>query len=280
MTVLISDHELSEKLKAGDNDGFLILYELYGKSILNLAYKMTGSFEEAEDITQNTFVQAYLNIHGFEGRSKLYTWLYAIAKNLCLRYLADRKSSIASLQLLIETVQAPETADQYSDIEKKFYIEQVKEGCLLGLLRCLSFHQRMAFILYVLLEVELKNVAAILNKSESATRTLIHRAKRNVKDFICRNCSRYNESNPCRCEDLIEFSLKQGWIKASEGIQGAGYRKEIPPSSIEAEIQGMSKIVQMYHGLPTKEPSDNLIRHIRNYITESGLEIFHYKKVK
>lgn len=90
---------------------------------------------------------------------------------------------------------------------------QVKDGCLLGLLRCLSLNQRIAFILKVLFDIPIEDVALIIDKSKNSTRILICRARKNLREFLCRNCSLYSEDNHCKCENLILFSLKQGWVE-------------------------------------------------------------------
>ncbi len=265
-------------LKSGDQESCATLYELYGKKIYNLAYRMSGSKEDAEDILQQTFMQVYQSIGGFRFESGIYTWLYAIAKNNCLRLLENRKkSSLAMLDSLVNSVKPQKDEDAYTSVEKAFYIGQVKEGCLLGLLRCLSFFQRAAFILHVLLDFDVKNTAVILGKSETATRLLIHRSKRNIKDFLCKNCSLYQPGNPCRCENLIGFSLKQSWIMQMPDSENAVC---VSSPDIEAEIGELEKLTVLYKGLETREPPAEVTDKIRKEIENQSLLIFSGKKVK
>lgn len=80
-----------------------ILYSKYSNKIYNLAFRMTGNTDDASDITQDTFIQAFKCLHKFKGESHVYTWLYKIAKNKCLRHLEKRnKTTFISLQELIE----------------------------------------------------------------------------------------------------------------------------------------------------------------------------------
>ncbi len=161
----------------------------YNNKIYALAYRMTGKKDVARDITQDTFVQVLKSLDGFKGESQIYTWLYKIAKNNCLRFLEKKnKTTFLSLQELIDNNSSP-VSDEISSTEKMNYISQVKEGCLSGLLRCLSLQQRLAFILNVLLDLPMEQVAGIIDKSENATRILVHRSKKNIKDFLCHNCS-------------------------------------------------------------------------------------------
>jgi RNA polymerase sigma-70 factor (ECF subfamily) len=76
-----------ERLKARDEAAFNELVELYERRVFALLYRMLGRKEEAEDITQETFVQVFRKIDGFRGDAKLSTWLFRVAVNLCKNQL-------------------------------------------------------------------------------------------------------------------------------------------------------------------------------------------------
>ncbi len=112
-----------------------VIYRKYSIPLYNLAYRMTGSREDAGDIVQDTFIKVSQSIHSFQGQSHIYTWLYQIAKNNCLQFLAKKKrSSFSSLQELVYKASVP-VSDEITEAQKSLYIEQVKDGCLSGLLR-------------------------------------------------------------------------------------------------------------------------------------------------
>jgi RNA polymerase sigma factor (sigma-70 family) len=251
-----------------------VLFKDYYKKIYTLAYRMTGNKEDANDITQETYIRAFETIENFRGESKVYTWLYRIAKNNCLRFLEKkRKTAFLSLQELTEKNNSP-VSEELSEMEKSNYISQVKDGCLSGLLRCLSLQQRMAFILNVLLDLPIEYAANVIGKSDNATRILIHRAKKNIKEYLCINCSLYNSQNQCRCENLINFSLKQGWI-------GASPTKLKETIRIETEIGNLKKVVNLYKTLHEVKPSEDFSNHIRKLISDKKeFLILKNKKVK
>lgn len=248
------------------------LYQKYSKPLYNLAYRMTGSADDASDILQETFVKAAQSIHSFKGQSHIYTWLYQIAKNNCLQFLEKKKrGSFSSLQELVYKVSTP-VSEEMSESQKSLYIEQVKNGCLSGLLRCLSLQQRLAFVLHVLLDMPVAQVAAVIEKSENATRVLISRARKNIRDFLCANCSLYNSANPCRCENLINFSLKQGWIGANE--PGSF-------SKTEMEIKDLKSELNLYKTLSEEKPDEDIEQKIKALIqNKKDYRIFSDKKVK
>lgn len=275
--VSFSQNMLLKKLKEGDREAYFYFCDNYTSKIYNLAYKMLGHREDAEDITQDTIVQVYSNIKGFKGNSSLYTWVYKIAKNLCLKHLQGKKrNTFTSLEEIIYKVQSKKASKSFSAIEKNFYINQVKEGCLIGLLKCLSFYQRAAFILNVLFNIKIKSLARILDKSENAIRILVHRSKQNIKSFLCENCSLYNSNNFCKCENLIEFSLKQGWIEKyyPDKVDGTPY---LSLERIEDELIGLKKIIYLYKDLSEKKPTEEFIEKMKTMLEEGELKVFQKK---
>jgi RNA polymerase sigma factor (sigma-70 family) len=249
------------------------LYSQYHSKIYNLAWRMTGNIHDAADITQDTFIQAMNSLETFRAESSVYTWLYRIASNKCLRFLQKKKvkSRMDSMQQLIDTASSPMPAD-ITDHEKRSYIDQVKEGCLSGLLRCLPVQQRMAFILHIFAGLSASEVAIILGKSVNASTVLIHRARQNIREFLCKNCSLYDSNNTCRCENLVKFSLNQGWIHSINPSQ---------TQRAESEIKNLKDVVRIYKSLSEKTPDSETSLRIREWIEEKkNLSIFQPKKVK
>jgi RNA polymerase sigma factor (sigma-70 family) len=248
------------------------IYKEHGKRLYSLAYRMTGNKDDASDILQETFLQVSKLADTFRGESQLYTWLYQITKNNCLRFLQKKKrSSFASLQDIVYKASVP-VSEEITETQKSLYIAQVKDGCLSGLLRCLSLQQRLAFVLNVLLDFPVAQVATVIDKSENATRVLISRAKENIREFLCANCSLYKASNHCRCENLIHFSLKQGWINANETDF---------PSKLEKEIKTLKSVVNLYKTLNEKTPDEAIQLKISELLDEKkDFLIFSPKKVK
>jgi RNA polymerase sigma factor (sigma-70 family) len=249
------------------------LYIEYRKKVYHLAFSMTGNAEDAKDITQETFIKVFESLDKFNEESQIYTWIYSIAKNNCLRFLERKKrTSFLALQNLAEKVSSP-VIEEITENEKSNYISQVKEGCLIGLLRCLSLQQRLVFILNVILDLPINQVAAIIDKSQNATRILVFRSRQKIKDYLCANCSLYDSENQCRCENLINFSLKQGWIRSN-------YEMDFSLKA-ESEIKDLKNMVAMYKSLPEKIPEMEFSRQIQNLLTEKeDLLILNGKKVK
>ncbi|MGY6741334.1 MAG: RNA polymerase sigma factor [Cecembia sp.] len=90
---VLSDKELLSLIKnpTSREQGFRELIELYQRKVYALIRKMVIIHEDADDLTQITFIKAFKNIERFQGNSSLFTWLYRIATNESLNFLAKKK---------------------------------------------------------------------------------------------------------------------------------------------------------------------------------------------
>jgi RNA polymerase sigma factor (sigma-70 family) len=256
----ISD-ELLQRLKVRDPRGFEELFDLYGPGIYRLAFRMTGNLQEAEDITQDTFSQVYQHIDSFRGESQLYTWIFSIAKNFCYRRIKiGNRMTFSSYEEMLAEASTPGELNEYSELEKRDLIGQVKEGCLTGLVRCLSPDQRAAFVLHVFLDLSISDISRIMERSQSAVKILIHRGRKNLKEFLCTNCSVYNDANPCKCEYMVDFSLKQGWISRGKNLI------PVDTVAVESEISQFKRIIDFYSGLNDPVPLELLKNKIQGLI--------------
>jgi DNA-directed RNA polymerase specialized sigma24 family protein len=86
------EYDLVRELRAGSEPAFRRFVDLYQSKVRHVAYSITRSREDADDIAQQVFVKVYFSIKGFEGRSSLFTWLHRITVNLSFEFLRKLKS--------------------------------------------------------------------------------------------------------------------------------------------------------------------------------------------
>lgn len=90
-TVHDDDKILVERfVKEGDRFAFEVIVKKYQRMVYFLALKMVGNHQDADEVAQKTFVSAYKNLAGFEGRASLKTWLFRIAMNYSKNLIRDR----------------------------------------------------------------------------------------------------------------------------------------------------------------------------------------------
>jgi len=90
----VTDAAVVAQVLAGDRDAFRVLVERHSRSIYRVAYRMTGSQQDAEELVQEVLLRAYKSLGRFEMRSNFSTWLYRIAINRTLDFLSARKSQM------------------------------------------------------------------------------------------------------------------------------------------------------------------------------------------
>ena len=92
------DSALVRRVLNGDKAAFDLIMSRYQTAIYNLAHRMVGSKEDAEDLTQETFLRAYAALHTFRQELRFSSWLYKIASNLCINWKSKRKLFTISLE--------------------------------------------------------------------------------------------------------------------------------------------------------------------------------------
>ncbi len=182
------DAELMLRVKRGDREAFTELVEHYQQPILNLAYRTLGDRAEAEDLAQQAFMQAWRSAHRYRDSARFSTWLYTIARNLCLNELRRRSRHPAEsldaataesehrvpLQVEDRALAGPPEAALHRELERK-----IQDG-----LEALPANQRMAVLLCRDEELSYEDIARILGCSLSATKSLIHRGRETLKQRL------------------------------------------------------------------------------------------------
>jgi RNA polymerase sigma-70 factor (ECF subfamily) len=170
----------------GAETNFEELIERHQKRIYNLAYQYLRSPEEAEDVTQETFLRAYRNREGFRGESSIKTWLTRIAINLCLDVLRSKKR-----RRVIpwphtrgsdegDPVQAQEFPDQEQDLEADAANRDLRNKVYKAM-DMLSPQQRTVFILRHLQDMSLKEVVESTGLSEGTVKSQLFRGVRKIR---------------------------------------------------------------------------------------------------
>ncbi len=96
--VPLSDLSLVERCRVNDEAAFNEVVARYKIKVYNYIYRMTGSSDDAEDLTQEVFIRMYTSIDSFRSQSSLNTWLFRIAGNLCIDRFRRRKTALRPIR--------------------------------------------------------------------------------------------------------------------------------------------------------------------------------------
>ncbi len=180
-----ADAALMLRVKRGDMQAFEELVEKYKQPIVGLAYRMLRDLSEAEDLAQNVFVRVFQSAHRYEVSAKFSTWIFTIARHLCLNEIR-RRSRHPAESLEGSQAESDEQAPRQFEDVKTFSPPQ---ACLHGELEEkiqkaldeLPPKQRLALALCRQEELSYEEIADVLGCSLSATKSLIHRARETLK---------------------------------------------------------------------------------------------------
>jgi len=167
--------EIVTRVLKGDTQAYALLVEEYKLPIYNLAYRMTGNSEDADDLTQETFIRAYQYLWRYDTRSKFFTWLYTLALNLIRSHFKKNKYNKSS-----EELSAHLLSDKNPSPETELIETQEISVCLLRLeyesraLLIMKFHQELSF----------EEIADVTGKSVSAVKMSIYRGLESLKKMI------------------------------------------------------------------------------------------------
>ncbi len=157
--------QLAEQTKAGCLLSFEKIVEQMKDRVFTFLVQLVGNAHEAEDLAQDTFIKAYKGIHGFDGRARFSTWLYAIAKNTAFTHMRKRRPH-DSLEELSEVLAAPESA---IDPDAKDSIWTLARKLKPNLFETLWLFYGDGF--------SLKEIAAITGTNSVTVRVNLHRAR-------------------------------------------------------------------------------------------------------
>jgi len=180
------DVECMLELKKGDRDAFEILMRKYYPRILNFVYRFLGNRQRAEDLTQDVFMKVYKNARRYRPRSKFQTWLYTIAKNSCLNELRRNRGQMVSLDepiIFDERVLKKEISDPRADPAGEL-LQKEKKVLIQTAINGLPENQRIAVILRRYESFSYAEIAATLNVTDKAVKSLLSRAKINLKNKL------------------------------------------------------------------------------------------------
>lgn len=187
-TELEPDVALMLRVKRGDVRAFEELVEKYKQPVTNVIARTLRDQTEAEDLAQNVFVQVYKSADRYKATAKFSTWLFTIARNLCLNEIRRRSRHPADSLDASQSDNDEHPVRQYEDVKMFSPTENVLhnelEQKLQDALNSLPENQRTALALCRQEELSYEDISEVLDCSLSATKSLIHRGRETLKEKL------------------------------------------------------------------------------------------------
>ncbi|OJU44900.1 MAG: hypothetical protein BGN96_01470 [Bacteroidales bacterium 45-6] len=180
----MTEQQLIEGCKKGDNNARRCLYEQYARKMFALCYRYVNEYEVAQDVLQDGFLKVYERIHGFASQGSLEGWLKRVFVNTSLDYLRKQKYhvSVDEIALADELREPDDVSGDSPDIPSE---------ALLSMLQKLPKGYATVFNLLAVEEYSPKEIAAMLNITEGGVRSQYARARKilikMVRDYQVQN---------------------------------------------------------------------------------------------
>ena len=179
-----TEKDIIDQLKQGNEEAFKQVFETYKDCIFNTILYMVQSNSEAEDLTQEVFVEVFLSIENFNAQSKLYTWIYRIAINKALNYQRSKKAkkrlgSFLSIFNLSASDDMPDFVHPGILLENKELSESLYQA-----IDQLPAKQKTAFILRQLEDLSYLEIAEVMQTTIPSVESLLFRAKQNLQKYL------------------------------------------------------------------------------------------------
>lgn len=166
---------------AGDADAFRKLYDTHAIRLYNVAYRMSGTAAEAEDLVQEIFLLAFRKLGSFKGQSSLGTWLYRLGMNVCLDRLRSKQGKMDRATVGVEDEAAFERVAGTGALNPGSPIDRLD---LEKAIERLPASYRAAFLLHDVEGFEHHEVGSILGIAEGTSKSLVHKARQRIRTFL------------------------------------------------------------------------------------------------
>jgi len=165
------ESEIIKLIQMGDRNSYALLVDRYKGAIFNLAYRMTGNYQDANDVAQEAFVRAYENLKRFDRKRRFFPWLYTIALNLIRNHLKKNRP------FLVETPEAfsQDQGQDGKDSPEQAVVKQQEMDRLAFCLQKLPLDLREAVVLRYYQELPFEDIAQIMDISLSAAKMRVYR---------------------------------------------------------------------------------------------------------
>jgi len=168
------DAELVLRAAAGDATAFEPLVRRYSDTIVRFSHHMVGDFQVAEDIAQDTFLKAFSHIGRLEDAAKFATWLYSIARHLCLDWIRARRSTVSMDVLESDGVEISGGPD---DLPERYLETGEMHGRVLAELQRLRPDYREILLMKHVYELSYKEIGEMAGLSVSAVGEKLSRVR-------------------------------------------------------------------------------------------------------
>jgi RNA polymerase sigma factor (sigma-70 family) len=259
--------ELVQPASAGQRDALEELLRRIQQPVYALSLRMLWHPEDARDATQEILIRIMTHLSSFRGQSRFLTWAYRVASNYLM---TCRQSRLEQQRYTFERFghELHDGLELASEAEwppdKAMLLEELKVGCMLGMLTCLDREHRLAYVLGEILELEGPEAAAVLEITPAAFRKRLSRARTALVQFTRANCGLVGAENPCHCTRRLPDSIRRGRVVAGRLLFADARRAATFPAVLQKvrALDEVQRTAVLYRTHSEPKPGAELLARI------------------
>jgi RNA polymerase sigma-70 factor, ECF subfamily len=184
----LTDAQIMLRVRAGDQAAFEYLVQKYRRPMVSFMYRMSRNTAAAEDLAQEVFLRVYRSRQNYEASAKFTTWLYRIATNLAVNHARDTRHERPEVTVSLDepdedsgtTIELPDGGMN----AEQMMVRRERMLAIRGKVEALPELQKLAVIMHKYQQMDYKQIAEVLKKSESATKSLLFRAYETLREQL------------------------------------------------------------------------------------------------
>jgi len=242
---------------------FESIVQATSSNIFSLSYRLTGSYNEAHDLFQETYLKAWQKWMLIKDKGKVAPWI----RKICINTYIDKYRESKRKHLMLDPVFPNMDYEIVSDVptpeDEVIANEEVRlihSQCWNIVAQFLPLLQQVVLILVDIYRLDISETASIIGRSSAATKSLLHRARKTMYEMIAPFCSLLQKDNICRCSSWIQFSSN---VEERREYMQRMLREQLSSNTkIESTCQDF---IWLLNKLPTHVPPHQWIDEIKKY---------------
>lgn len=175
-----NDQIIINQVINGDTNAFAVLVDRYKDLVFTLAMRMLKNREEAEEVSQDTFVKSFQKLDRFKGDSKFSTWLYRVAYNTCLDRIKKNKKHLNDVEINDFTAHQVKALDNILDSIEEKEKSEIISACI----NQLPSEESFLLTLYYFDELSLEEISTIVGINSNAIKVKLFRTRKKLAKLL------------------------------------------------------------------------------------------------
>ena len=266
--------DLIQKATSGDKKALETVILSVQDLVFNLSLRMLGTFQDAEDATQDILLKVVTHLISFKGESSFSTWVFRIASNHLKNY---KKHMFAKFPLSFEfygddirNADIKNVPDLTQNVERSILAEELKFSCTNVMLQCLDAESRCIFILGTMFKLDSRIAGEILEITPEAYRQRLSRIRKKVGDFLKEYCGEY-WGGTCHCTDRVNYSVQNHRINPAHLDFTAAVPKEM--REVKEAMEEIDGISHEFSFCKTYQSPESLKKFIEDFLKGTSFSV-------